>query len=750
MRVLNHAVLAIGTATISLPAPAQADPARFADGDIIVTARRQDENLSRVPGAITAFSAETLQARVVRSDSELQAAIPGLTIRQTQGNNSLTYAIRGQTADAFSGTPSAVISYMNEVPLTTAGASSFFDLQSVQVLKGPQGTLFGRNATGGAVLFTSARPTDKLEAKVTGRFGNLALREGEGMVNLPLGDWAALRVAFDVLRKDGYIHNAWNGDTLGNQQRNSARASLRLGPVDGLTNSTVFQFEGVDGTNTGASYVWSVYGCGTYNGFTLNCVSSFLAPYVAAQRAAGLYATTHPGGARHHGFAWHLSNTTSYTPGDDLLIRNIVGASHARTHSVQPELGAPFISVAPFDQITGLTGDRQNVTSISEELQLQGKALAGRLHYTAGVYWQRQASDTIWPQTYFLFPPYPPVIGTCTAIICETSAFRATDRTAAIYAQATYALTDALKVTAGLRHTWDRIDFSQLDIADNPYFGVFADERRTFSDPSWEAGLEYAATPELYAYVKTRGSFRAGGFNGAAVPVDIPAAQGGNRFDAEHTQDIEGGVKYRGRLAGVRMTISIDAFNQWVQGVQRVEYPPPAPVTVSVPAQVVSGIEGEASFRLSARFEAGWQGAYVNARFTDGHVTIKGMPYLYGPVADTPKWSGALWAQLNLPVTASVGDVALRVDLYGQTGQYFSNASSSLVPKTHLPGYVLVNGRVSWDHVMRSPLSLAAFSRNLGNRGYFVGGMALGAALGHNSAAVGEPRTYGVEASYTF
>ncbi|MDE2404026.1 MAG: TonB-dependent receptor [Sphingomonadales bacterium] len=751
MRKLMTAVLLGGTAMTGLPAFAQDRPADAASGDIIVTARRQNENLERVPAAITAFSAANLEARSVRSDSDLQAATPGLTIRQTQGNNSLTYSIRGQTADTFSGTPSAVIAYLNEVPLTIASASSFYDLESVQVLKGPQGTLFGRNATGGAVLFTSAKPTDKLEARITGRFGNLALREGEGMINLPLsGDKAMLRVAFDILRKDGYIHNVFNNQTLGNQERNSARASLTLKPADGIVNTTVFQYEGVDGTNTGASYAWSIYGCGRFNGFALNCNSSFLIPYLAAQKTLGLYQTNHPGDARHHGFSWQLSNTTSYAAGDNLTVKNIFGASRARVNSVQPQLGVPYVTIATYDQKTGNTGNNLEVKTISEELQLQGKALDGRLNYTAGVYFQWQATDTIWPQTYFLNPPYPPTFGTCTAGACVTSAFRTHDQTSAVYAQATYALTDALKVTGGVRYTWDKIKFSQLNVADNPFYGTFPDESRTFHDPSWEVGLEYQATPELFAYVKTRGSFRAGGFNGAAVPLNIPAVQGGNQFNAEHTQDIEGGIKYRGEIAGVRTTINIDAFNQWVQDVQRVEFPPPAAVTVNVPSQIVTGIEGEASFRLSDMVEVGWQGAYVDARYTNGNVTIKGVPYLYGPVADTPKWSGTLWAQLNLPMPASLGEVSLRADLYGQTGQYFSNASSSLVPKTFLPGYALLNGRISWNHVMQSGLSLAVFSRNLGNRGYFVGGMPLGAALGHNAAAVGEPRTYGVEASYRF
>ena len=142
--------------------------------EVIVTARRRDENLSSVPITITAIESQDLIERSIRTDSDLQLAAPGLTIRQTQGNNSLTYSIRGQSADTFSGSPSAVIAYLNEVPLTIGSASSFYDLESVQVLKGPQGTLFGRNTTGGAVLYTTAKPTDKTEG-----IGADALRQSQ-------------------------------------------------------------------------------------------------------------------------------------------------------------------------------------------------------------------------------------------------------------------------------------------------------------------------------------------------------------------------------------------------------------------------------------------------------------------------------------------------------------------------------------------------------------------------------------------
>lgn len=312
-KLLTAGLLASTFAVFAAPALAQEANDGAGQGDeIIVTARRVEENLSTVPAAITAFGAQALVDRQIRTDSDLQLATPGLTIRQTQGNNSLTYSIRGQTADTFSGTPSAVITYFNEVPLTTSSASSFYDLANVQVLKGPQGTLFGRNATGGAVLYNSAKPTNELAGSLRGRVGNLGQREVEGMINVPLvDDTVLLRGAFSVVRRDGYIHNIYNGEDLGRIERNSGRVSLTLKPSATFTNLTTFQYNDVDGTNTGASYPWSIYDTNCQPAGRLNCSSSFLVPMLADARKNGIYVTDHPGTARHHGYDWIVTNTST-------------------------------------------------------------------------------------------------------------------------------------------------------------------------------------------------------------------------------------------------------------------------------------------------------------------------------------------------------------------------------------------------------------------------------------------------------
>ena len=162
---------------------------------IIVTARRIEEKLSEVPVTVAAFDSEALAQRQINSEETLQIATPGLTTKQSISSNYLNYAIRGQSVGAFSYSPPAVVTYFNEVPVGGTSATTFFDLSSIQVLKGPQGTLFGRNATGGAVIYQSQLPNSEFEGYLRAGYGNFDNTEIEGAINIPISKHIALRVA---------------------------------------------------------------------------------------------------------------------------------------------------------------------------------------------------------------------------------------------------------------------------------------------------------------------------------------------------------------------------------------------------------------------------------------------------------------------------------------------------------------------------------------------------------------------------
>src|SRR6185369_1790823 len=206
-------------------------------GDIVVTARRVEERLEKVPVAITALSAEALTERRVAGESDLQQAVPGLTIRTTNSDLNTNYTLRGQGVDAFSTSATSVATYYNEFSNFGFRTVEYFDMASLQVLKGPQGTLFGRNSTGGAVLYTSAPPVlDQLTGYGRVSYGNYDDIQVEGAVNVPLGHAWALRVAGEYKSHGGYQNNWFDGSHPDSLTTRDLRGSLLYssGPVRNL------------------------------------------------------------------------------------------------------------------------------------------------------------------------------------------------------------------------------------------------------------------------------------------------------------------------------------------------------------------------------------------------------------------------------------------------------------------------------------------------------------------------------------
>jgi iron complex outermembrane recepter protein len=172
--------------------------------EIVVTARRQSEDLEKVPVAVVALSRSALIEQHVTNEQELQTAVPGLLTVASTSTNELAFSIRGQALDAYSFTSPTALAYFDEFQTGGVTSTTFFDLQSVQVLKGIQGTLFGRNATGGAVLYTTTPPGKELEGYFNYTAGNFNEQKVEGAVTIPLAEWASVRLAAEDEHRDGY------------------------------------------------------------------------------------------------------------------------------------------------------------------------------------------------------------------------------------------------------------------------------------------------------------------------------------------------------------------------------------------------------------------------------------------------------------------------------------------------------------------------------------------------------------------
>lgn len=259
---IQYALLAGATASLLAgPAGAQTVPAQDTGGPakaetietVVVTARRREEDLQRVPVAITAFSQAALDQQRIQNATDLQYLVPSLSVTGVFNRNQEFFTLRGQgeTGTNVSSAPGggpAVVTYFAEVPLASGGgARLFYDLSSLQVLKGPQGTLFGRNTTGGAVLVEPKRPTNDFGGYADVTFGDYGDLEQSGAINVPIvDDELAVRFAFQRIQQDGYTTDVgpfFPGRKYDDENSFSGRLGVEWTPNDWLQNYLVAYYE---------------------------------------------------------------------------------------------------------------------------------------------------------------------------------------------------------------------------------------------------------------------------------------------------------------------------------------------------------------------------------------------------------------------------------------------------------------------------------------------------------------------------
>ena len=232
------AVLSCGGSAAHAQTGTGAAPPAAQIEEVIVTARRVQESQQTVPVAVTNITGAALERKNVKSVNDIQFSVPNLQIKPSNTYPTQPeFIIRGQRQQLY--TDENVVTYVNGVPQSTRGLT-LYDLESVQALKGPQGTLFGKNSMGGAMLFTTRRPDFKFGGQADFTLGNYNLKEFTGIVNLPLiQDKVALRLAGQVQRRDGIFKNSYpNAKDLYDRKNESGRATLLVKPNDWFENTT--------------------------------------------------------------------------------------------------------------------------------------------------------------------------------------------------------------------------------------------------------------------------------------------------------------------------------------------------------------------------------------------------------------------------------------------------------------------------------------------------------------------------------
>lgn len=766
--------------------------------DIIVTAQRRDESLSKTPVAVSVLTADALAKAQIKTEQDLRYATPGLQVRAGLSETQLNFSLRGQSQDPFSDSRPGVLPYFNEVPIAGQGISTaFYDLASVQVLKGPQGTLFGRSATGGAVLYTTAKPNFDFGGYVSASYGNFNALKLEGAVNVPIvNDLASLRIAGFYSEKNGFQRNLFDGSRVGDRKKDGVRASLLLTPGSGIKNITIFDHFHTNGQNN-ASVLGGVLpytgtgsplfpterlyagtatptaratGIGLIQALTgapNATVTAFYDAYfaqpthpntgllgvAAAQQARGGRVVDYNSPNIFRANVNSVVNTTEIELGSNATVKNIFGFQRSIAKLAIDNDGTPY-TIQAYNNGPQVTNSRQ----YSDEFQISGNAFDERLNYVAGVFYANERQNYNVTLDFFdiLFGGQK-----------DSFDHTLTSKTYAGYAQGTYKLNDdGLSVTGGLRYTSEKVGIiidPVKDIGRGRFCstaGFDCTQSQTYKNLSWTGGLQNQVNSNLLLYVATRRSYKAGGYNGFVAPRVGTAELGGNAYKAERATDVEAGLKFNGSLGDMPFRTSVAAYNVWTRNGQRAAYVflrgRRGALNVNVPAQRTYGLEFDAQLRPAEWLDVGGTFNYTHAKYTNGDAVLLvdgptgaqvAVTRNFDQVPDTPRTSGSVFADVTIPVTAAI-DLLLHGDLYFQSKTVTAPRSINFAGTT-IGSYAIANFRVGVAD-NGAGWSLTANLKNAFDKHYYVGGLSTGESIQLNMLSPAEPRTFNVEARFKF
>jgi iron complex outermembrane receptor protein len=748
--------------------------------DIVVTARRREENLQKVPVAITAFSNKMLQEQAIASVLDLNKAVPGLTIEPSAGNpGDPQFSIRGR-GNVYGAASGSVEAYFAEVPLSSPQGAphlppQFFDLQSIQVLKGPQGTLFGRNTTGGAVLVVPQAPTNDFGGYLRVQGGTYNNIQVEGAVNVPIVDDKVMaRVAAFRWSRKGYAstfggavetvtNNILPVQRFANEDVSEIRGTLLIQPTSSLSNSTIITYHRDYNLNSGGA------------GLTRTGLAT-----AAPSRGYGTRTVdTDVLFVRQKYESLAFINTSKLDLTDNLSVKNIFGYIWSKGNvgndsdadgSLQTFASLPAFPRLPVnDQYT-------------DEVQFQGNLLDNRLTYIFGgiVDITNQPTD---PNNINFFS-YSPNVKTCPAgtptppcLVTFRSNFTANNfNSKSAFGSITYKLTDRIGFTGGFRHIWDDIttvtsvnNFATVPAGPNAQGTTVGinplTNKQLFQGNAYNVGVDFQATNNTLVYGGYRHGFKRGGFN------QIVAAGPLAKFGPETTEDFYTGVKSRFDVGNVPVRLNIEGFYDIYKGRQTVYLANTAVgltlLTTNIERSIYRGFDLDLTVDptpwLSLRGLYSYVDAY-NTKWIDKSVPGSTVNLAVNPVVFLAKNKYSISGRFHTDLADGKGELVLLPTVAYQSKTIFDsigivqplNTQLSIGPFPNLalggalrPAYTTVDLRVEWNNILGSRFSVAANATNLTNKLYVLGANGT-LAFGSQNIAYGPPRFFTFEVSAKF
>ena len=766
--LLGGALLAPLLMAVAAPAARAADaavtPSATAVEAVVVTAQKRSENIQNVPISIQAFSGKDLQNLGIKSSVDLGAVTPNVDIALVAGpGNQPIITIRGiglNDYDTNNAGPNGV--YVDEVYLSSPASQSFatFDLDRVEVLKGPQGTLYGRNTSGGAINFVTRKPTDYLTGDLHVDYSSYNTLNVEGAIGGPITHTLDGRIAFVVNESDGYVHNDLTGASENGANNYAVRTQLLYKPNNDL--KVLFSLHGgqVDNRPTEYRHIGDFVRGTQLNASPTQCS-------VAQAYAGGCVDLFGYGTPK--GFYEGAYNRT-----DHLKINNL-GASLRADY----RLGAvDLTSITAFehnDKIHPEDSDASpnrlleinfGVRSNTFTQELRAAQTTNKYNWVAGLYFLTE--DLKQNQPLFLLLDGDKFFGGPGA--ADGIAFQAFDRSNqvtnayAAFAQGDYAVTDKLKVTLGGRYTAEQKGFDyngsvQFQSGGMNNFGPLTTLANTHeglrsSAFNWRVALDYQLTHDIMGYASVATGFKSGDFNGSflsLIPVEIALQL--QPVKPEYVTTYEVGAKTS--FFEDRLVVDASAFyNQYDNLQVFVLVNPPAGDTSGLPVNVLDnaksahtdGVEAQIVARPIPPLTASVQMGFLETRL-DNYVANRapGTPdYSGNQLPNSPHFSMAALLDYKIPV--GHGGLDFQLSATYKSHQFFDTTNDPYITQD---GYWIENIRVGYT-LPNPKWEVAFYVRNLGDTQYYLDKFDLTSPFGFIQGITGTPRFIGGEINYRF
>lgn len=632
-RIALGAGIVAGLVSLSLPAGAQETQpgsSRAVLEEIIVTARKREESLQDAPVSVTAFTSEMITRAGITDINDVALRTPGLSYGNFGDEKLSPTSLRGVIGSSGSaGADPAVGFYLDEVFLGQGvGATiDLFDLERIEVLRGPQGTLFGRNTIAGLIHYRTARPGEELEGYVDAEFGNFGYRRFGGAVSGPIGGSSVLgRLSFVSNQRDGTSDNLVLDRDVNSQDSWSTRGQLLFQ----LGDATEWRLSGDYREVDQDSLVFETLNYNDAAAFT-QVLDAFGLPRNADPFDRDVYAddVTYER-SEAWGVASHFS--TSVGPVD------IVNITAYRDHDYENRTDTDRSALR-----WAYDGDPEEVSRFSNELRFS--AADGDLDWIGGIYYYEQ--DTANRSFIELGPDLLGVLGVPGVDTVLAGSDAAMDTTSiAGFGSLTWNLSERLAATFGGRYTWEEksIDYSQSDP-----FGLLGGDFAIQAEDDWSEftpsiDLEFDYSDRVMFYGTVSGGFKSGGFNDALGDAN------GISFDPETLWNYEAGVKstlFEGRVQANVAVFYMDWEDIQVSG-DNPNTPVFDPIIINAGAAHSTGLEFELLSQPTDNLTLGFNFALLQAEYDEGSLPDG------TPLADIPR-APDYTANLNAEYRASLG-----------------------------------------------------------------------------------------------